>query len=99
MVTIETIEIDQQPFLGITIKLPGLTTRLVYSTQGILFDECWNSETLCRRTATPFCIGTGRRLEALLNRPIQFVSPTAQQCGIDVGMAGKQAILRMKRES
>ena len=99
MVSVQELAINRHHFLCVTLHLPGLTTRLIYCTHGILFDDCWNLEAIRLRCRVPVCIGKGRSLEALLENPIIERSRQAQKKGIVLGASGRQALLRMVDES
>ncbi len=98
MVSVRSLQINDSPFLCVTLQLPGLTTQLIYCTHGILFDECWKIEAVGRRCRVPVCIGKGRTPEALLSNPVTELSAQAIKKGLLIGMSGQQALLAMSHE-
>lgn len=99
MVTMSTLDINQHRYICITLQLPRLTTRLIYCTHGILFDDCWNLNVLKHRCKVPVCIGQGRSVEALLENELLACSTLASKAGIIIGMKGQQALLKMMDEN
>lgn len=95
MVYVQSLMINQQRFNLITIKLPGLTTRLIYCTHGILFDECWQMDTILQRCHIPVAFGSGKSDEALLENTLRGLSKEAKDKGILLSMKGREALLAM----
>lgn len=98
MVQMDLIGIDQYQYLAVTIKLPSLTTRLIYCTKGILFDDCWNLDKVACRCRVPVCIGKGKSIEALLENEITLCSLKAMEKGIVSQMKGQEALRKMMHE-
>lgn len=98
MVRMDLIGIDQYQYLAVTIQLPSLTTRLIYCTKGILFDDCWNLEQVACRCRVPVCIGRGKSIEALLENEVLLCSLKAKEKGIVPLMKGQMALRKMMDE-
>lgn len=98
MVRMDLIGIAQYQYLAVTIKLPSLTTHLIYCTKGILFDECWSLDKVACRCKVPVCIGKGKSIEALLENKITLCSLKAKEKGIAPPMKGQMALRKMMDE-
>lgn len=98
MVEVNTLDINENRYVCITMHLPRLTTRLIYCTRGILFDDCWNLDVVNQRCQVPVCIGKGKTFEQLLQNEVQQCSKQALRFGITETMKGNEALLWMMHE-
>ena len=99
VVKVDSLKINEHYYLFVTLALPGFTTRLIYCTGGILFDESWSLDKVGMRCRVPVCIGKGKTDEELLNNPILDYSFQAEKKGIHSKMCGKEALLQMVNEN
>jgi len=98
IVKVDSLKINEHYYLCVVLALPGFTTRLIYCTTGILFDESWSLDKIKDRCRVPVCIGKGKTMEELMENPILDCSAQAKKRGIQELMQGKEALLRMVNE-
>jgi uncharacterized protein YunC (DUF1805 family) len=99
LVELKPIEIDGRQAVGIEVKLPK-TTLLVVATEkgyimcGALDVGLLNERLSDRQIIAARAVGV-RTLDELLEAPLESVTNTAREMGVEPGMTGREAIKRM----
>lgn len=99
MIKLEPIMIEGLPFQGVTVKLPKTTLLAVanqsgYIMCGALDVRLLNDQLADRGIIAGKAVGV-RTLEELLNAPMAEVTAEAEKHGIQAGMTGREALLKM----
>lgn len=99
MVHMEPIRIGDAVVTGIEVKLPkttliAITTDKGYIMCGALDVALLNHRLKDRHIIAGRAVGV-KTLDELLNAPLESVTAEAERLGIEVGMLGKDAVLRM----
>lgn len=99
MIELQPIQIDEQQFVAITIQLPktnfmAITNDKGYIMCGALDVALLNEKLKDRNIIAGRAVGV-RTIEQLLEAPLESITIAAQNCGITVGMKGKDALLKM----
>ncbi|MBX6351463.1 MAG: DUF1805 domain-containing protein [Clostridia bacterium] len=101
MVTLTPVELDRFTAVGVTVDLPR--TRLValaagdgYIMCGALDVELLDARLSERGIVAGRAVGV-RSIEDLLEAPLERVTHAARAIGIEPGMKGREALLRMAR--
>ncbi|OYD06171.1 YunC family protein [Paludifilum halophilum] len=99
MVRLKPMEVDGHTVLGVEVALPdtnllAVTTEKGYIMCGALDVGLLNEKLADRRILAGRAVGV-RRLEDLLNAPLEMVTLEAENRGIHPGMAGRDALLKM----
>ena len=99
MVEMSPIYINGTPFTAITVKLPKTNFMAVTSDKGYIMcgalDVALLNEKLKDRGIIAGRAVGVRTIEQLLEAPLESVTIEAENRGITVGMAGKDALLKM----
>ncbi|MGF9714648.1 DUF1805 domain-containing protein [Paenibacillus cisolokensis] len=99
MIEIKPIEVQGQNTIGIEVKLPKTTLLAVTTEKGYIMCGALDVQLLNERLKDRQIIAgraTGvRSLEQLLDAPLESVTFEAKKLGIQPGMKGSEAILRM----
>ena len=100
MVTITPIVIEGQPFTAITVRLPKTTLLTVsneigYIMCGALDVGLLNNVLADRKIVAGRAVGV-KTIEELLKAPLESITVEAEQYGIQVGMTGTEALIRMR---
>lgn len=101
MIQMRPIIIKNQTVLGIEVKLPkttllAITTDMGYIMCGALDIGLLNDRLASRNIVAGRAVGV-KTLEELLAAPLESVTNTAKEMGIDEGMSGHEALLKMIR--
>lgn len=99
MVIMTPIVIDNHQFTAITVKLPktnfmAVTNENGYIMCGALDVALLNEKLKDRGIIAGRAVGV-RTIEQLLEAPLESVTIEAENKGINVGMKGKDALLKM----
>lgn len=100
MVKEETISIDGQLFTAVTVRLPKTTLLTVsndcgYIMCGALDVGLLNRKLQDRGIIAGRAVGV-RTIEDLLDAPLESVTYAARKLGIEAGMIGREALMKMK---
>lgn len=99
MIQLKPIDIEGKQVLGIEVKLPKTTLLVVTTDQGYIMcgalDVALLNERLSERNIVAARALGVRTLEQLLDAPLESVTHTAEGMGIEPGMTGRQALLKM----
>jgi uncharacterized protein YunC (DUF1805 family) len=93
------IEIEGHTFLGISVRLPKTNLLVVTSDKGYIMCGALdvgllNERLKDRRILAGRAVGV-KTIEELLNAPMESVTYEAEALGIQKGMIGKDALLKM----
>jgi uncharacterized protein YunC (DUF1805 family) len=99
MIHVEPMKLEEHVVLGITVKLPKtnlivITTEKGYIMCGALDVDLLNEKLKDRNVIAGRAIGV-RSLEDLFEAPLELVTYGAEALGIQKGMKGKDALLKM----
>ena len=99
MIELLPIEIDGHTFLSISVQLPKtnllvVTTDKGYIMCGALDIGLLNERLKDRRILAGRAVGV-KTIDELLNAPLESVTYEAETLGIQKGMIGKAALLKM----
>ncbi|MGV3465980.1 MAG: YunC family protein [Heyndrickxia sp.] len=99
MVTITPVEIGGHTFIATAVKLPKTTLLTVsndkgYIMCGALDVSLLNNRLKDRKIVAGRAVGV-KTIEELLNAPLESITWEAENLGIEVGMIGKDALLKM----
>ncbi|KQL53187.1 hypothetical protein AN964_06465 [Heyndrickxia shackletonii] len=99
MVTITPVEIGGHTFIATTVKLPKTTLLTVsndkgYIMCGALDVSLLNNNLKDRKIIAGRAVGV-KTIDELLNAPLESITWEAENLGIQVGMIGKDALLKM----
>ncbi|MCM3760490.1 DUF1805 domain-containing protein [Alkalihalobacillus oceani] len=100
MIEMNPIQIEEQTFIAVTLKLPKTNFMAVmndtgYIMCGALDVALLNEKLKERKIVAARAVGV-RTIEQLLDAPLESVTLAAEELGITPGMRGKDALLRMK---
>jgi len=100
MVEVAPIMIDGHPFIAVSVKLPKTNLLAVASDKGYIMcgalDVALLNEKLCDRGIIAGRAVGVRTIEQLLEAPLESVTIAARELGIEPGMKGKDALLKMR---
>lgn len=99
MIDVTPIEIGGNTFLGITVQLPKTTLLVItggsgYIMCGALDVGLLNRKLRERKIIAGRAVGV-KTIGQLLDAPLESVTHEAEKRGIHVGMAGRDALLKM----
>lgn len=99
MVQLLPIRIGEHTVMGVEVKLPKTTLLAVYTDRGYIMCGALdvgllNDKLADRQIIAGRAVGV-RTLEQLLDAPLESVTLEAERQGIQPGMAGRDALLRM----
>lgn len=102
MVRIEPIDLGNNTAIGVEVKLPKTTLLSIsidrgYIMCGALDVGLLNERLADRKIIAGRAVGV-KTLEELLYAPLESVTQTAEELGIEAGMIGKDALLKMVEE-
>ncbi|CAM3063602.1 DUF1805 domain-containing protein [Filibacter tadaridae] len=99
MISLSPIVIEGQPFTAVTVRLPK-TTLLTISNEvgyimcGALDVELLNMKLSDRLIIAGRAVGV-KTIDQLLNAPLESITLEAEKLGIEKGMIGREALLKM----
>ncbi|WP_445614371.1 YunC family protein [Geobacillus sp. YF-1] len=100
MVEIKPIIIDGHPFMAVSVQLPKTNLLAVASDKGYIMcgalDVALLNEKLRDRGIIAGRAVGVRTIEQLLAAPLESVTIAARELGIEPGMKGKDALLKMQ---
>jgi uncharacterized protein YunC (DUF1805 family) len=93
------IEIEGHTFLGVSVRLPKTNLLVVTSDKGYIMCGALdvgllNERLKDRRILAGRAVGV-KTIDELLNAPLESVTYEAETLGIQKGMIGKDALLKM----
>ncbi|MFB7303645.1 YunC family protein [Heyndrickxia sporothermodurans] len=99
LVTIEPVVINGYTFIATTVNLPKTTLLTVsndngYIMCGALDVSLLNDKLKDRKIIAGRAVGV-KTIEQLLEAPLESITIQAEQIGIEKGMIGKDALLKM----
>lgn len=99
MVRVKPIQIGEATVIGVEVKLPkttllAITTENGYIMCGALDVGLLNERLGDRKILAGRAVGV-KTLEQLLEAPLESVTLTAQEWGIEKGTIGREALLKM----
>lgn len=100
MISWENIEVQGRKFAAVTVKLPKTTLLTVsnsvgYIMCGALDVQLLNEKLADRKIIAGRAVGV-KTIEELLEAPLESVTTEAVSLGIEAGMRGVDALLKMK---
>ncbi|AMX82427.1 hypothetical protein GS3922_01285 [Geobacillus subterraneus] len=100
MVEVTPIIIDGYPLIAVSVKLPKTNLLAVASDKGYIMcgalDVALLNEKLRDRGIIAGRAVGVRTIEQLLEAPLESVTIAARELGIEPGMKGKDALLKMR---
>jgi uncharacterized protein YunC (DUF1805 family) len=99
MVTLTPIIIEGHPFTAVTVRLPKTTLLTVSNDKGYIMcgalDVGLLNDVLAdRKIVAGRAVGV-KTIEQLLKAPLESITLEAEAVGIQVGMTGEAALLKM----
>ncbi|KQL40194.1 hypothetical protein AN960_06870 [Bacillus sp. FJAT-25509] len=99
MINLSPIKIDNHTFNAVTVLLPKTTLLVVMNDKGYIMcgalDVALLNEKLRdRQIIAGRAVGV-KTIEELLNAPLESITVEAEKLGIQKGMIGKDALLKM----
>ncbi len=99
MISVEPMFIEGKPFTAVTVKLPktdfmSISNEKGYIMCGALDIQLLNDKLKERKIIAGRAVGV-RTIEQLLEAPLESVTIEAEELGIQPGMTGKEALLKM----
>ncbi len=99
MIFVEPVLVEGHPFTAITVKLPKTNLMSIsndkgYIMCGALDVQLLNDKLAERKIIAARAVGV-RTIEQLLEAPLESVTHEAKALGINPGMKGKEALLKM----
>ncbi|MFD1204345.1 MULTISPECIES: DUF1805 domain-containing protein [Sporosarcina] len=99
MITLSPIIIEGHPFTAVSVSLPKTTLLTVSNEKGYIMcgalDVGLLNDVLAdRKIIAGRAVGV-KTIDQLLKAPLESVTYEAEQCGIQVGMTGEEALLKM----
>ncbi|MEW9698249.1 YunC family protein [Paenibacillus sp. SI8] len=99
MMRVEPILLEGHTAIAIEVKLPKTTLLVVTTDKGYIMcgalDVALLNERLRDRNIVAARATGVRTIEELLDAPLESVTHTAEDLGIEAGMTGREAILKM----
>ncbi|WP_027410065.1 YunC family protein [Anoxybacteroides tepidamans] len=100
MIDVKPIIIDNYSFIAVSVQLPKTNLLAVASEKGYIMcgalDVALLNEKLKERKIIAARAVGVRTIEQLLDAPLESVTEAAEELGIQVGMKGKDALLKMR---
>ena len=99
IVSTETIDLEGNLFTAVTVHLPKTTLLTISNERGYIMCGALdvgllNEKLADRKIIAGRAVGV-RTIDDLLHAPLESVTYEAQKCGIDAGMTGEEALLKM----
>ncbi|MCM3718800.1 YunC family protein [Fictibacillus phosphorivorans] len=99
MLEMNPILIEGHPFTAVTLRLPKTNFMAVFNENGYIMcgalDVALLNEKLAdRKIIAGRAVGV-RTIEQLLDAPLESITHEAKEKGIEVGMQGRKALLKM----
>ncbi|WP_018886113.1 YunC family protein [Paenibacillus massiliensis] len=99
MIRMEPIQIGEHTLIGVEVKLPKTTLLTISTSRGYIMCGALDVGLLNERLANRQIIAGRavgvRTLQELLDAPLESVTLEAEKIGIQVGMRGYEAIVKM----
>lgn len=99
MIDVEPMFIDGKAFTAVTVELPKTKLMAIYNDVGYIMCGALdigllNEKLKDRKIIAGRAVGV-RTIEQLLNAPLESVTIEAETLGIEKGMIGRTALLKM----
>lgn len=99
MISLQPLLIEEHPFLSISVELPKtnlliITNEIGYIMCGALDVALLNEKLKGRKVIAGRAVGV-KTIEELLEAPLESITYEAENLGIEKGMVGRDALLRM----
>ncbi|MGG5252844.1 YunC family protein [Neobacillus sp. SM06] len=99
MIDLSPIVLEGHTFLAVTVKLPKTTLLVVTNDKGYIMCGALdvgllNEKLKDRKIIAGRAVGV-KTIEQLLNAPLESVTIEAESLGIQKGMTGKEALVKM----
>ncbi|MEK3786043.1 MULTISPECIES: YunC family protein [Paenibacillus] len=99
MIRMEPIQIGEHTLIGVEVKLPKTTLLTISTSRGYIMCGALDVGLLNERLANRQIIAGRavgvRTLQELLDAPLESVTLEAEKIGVQVGMRGYEAIVKM----
>ena len=99
MINLSPINIDNHTFNAVTVLLPKTTLLVVMNDKGYIMcgalDVALLNERLSNRQIIAGRAVGVKTIEELLNAPLESITLEAEKLGIQTGMIGRDALLKM----
>ncbi|GGI15945.1 DUF1805 domain-containing protein [Bacillus sp. JJ664] len=99
MIQLTPIKIEDHTFNAVTVLLPKTTLLVVMNDKGYIMCGALdvallNERLLDRKIIAGRAVGV-KTIEELLNAPLESITVEAERLGIQKGMIGREALLKM----
>ncbi|WP_066052118.1 YunC family protein [Robertmurraya korlensis] len=99
MIELSPIDVGGHTFLAVTVKLPKTTLLSVSNNKGYIMCgaldvKLLNAKLADRKIIAARAVGV-KTIDQLLNAPLESVTYEAEKLGINKGIIGKDALLKM----
>jgi len=99
LIQLTPIKIDDHTFNAVTVLLPKTTLLVVMNDKGYIMCGALdvallNERLLDRKIIAGRAVGV-KTIEELLNAPLESITVEAERLGIQKGMIGREALLKM----
>ncbi|WP_018921862.1 YunC family protein [Salsuginibacillus kocurii] len=103
MISLKPVHIEDYTFMATTVELPGTKLMTVsgdtgYIMCGALDVQLLNEKLAHRQIVAARALGV-RSIDELIHAPLSDVTLEASKKGVQPGMSGKDALLRMHKQS
>lgn len=99
MITVNPLELDGMMFTAIRVELPKTNLLIVTNDIGYIMCAALDVDILNEKLADRHVIAGRavgvRTIEDLLHAPLEKITDTAKKYGWEVGMTGKEALLKI----
>ncbi len=95
MIDLKSIQLENERVIGLQIKLPFTLMIFVFNTKGFLCSNQINVETLKHNKACICVMSKAATYEECLNSEVKALNASALEKGIEIGMKGKKALMKM----
>lgn len=99
MIKVHPVDIDGNTFIAVSVELPKTTLLTVSNDKGYIMCGALdvgllNEKLRDRNIIAGRAVGV-KTIEQLINAPLESVTLEAEKLGIETGMIGREALLRM----
>ena len=99
MIKVHPVDIDGNTFIAVSVELPKTTLLTVSNDKGYIMCGALdvgllNEKLKDRNIIAGRAVGV-KTIEQLINAPLESVTLEAEKLGIETGMTGREALLKM----